>query len=182
MPHLDTAYKLGSLAAVNDFTAWLQNDDGNPTEYPKRRGSILKTAQGNPMQPNPNMQQPPAQPLPSGGTGGMVGGPQQNTGASPVTPPPAVKGAAFKLGEPIIGGGTRQAKDLAREGVFGVGSPPPKPVTPPPKQPVKTSADRAVEQVMRKLGKSMSRRPISRDGTKYEAIKKKLRKQKPKKD
>jgi hypothetical protein len=55
--------------------------------------------------------------------------------------------------------------------------PPPKPVTPPPK----TAADHAVEHVMRKLGKSMSRRPLSRDGTKFEALKKKLRKQKSKK-
>ena len=31
MSHLDTAYKYGAAQAVNDFTSWLQEDDGNPT-------------------------------------------------------------------------------------------------------------------------------------------------------
>ena len=180
MTHLNTAHKLGALSAVNDFTAWLQNDDGNPTEYPKRRGSILKTAQGNPMQPNPGVSAPAPMPMPAGGgTGGATGLPSSGTGgAAPVTPRPSVKS-----GE-LLGGNTRQFQDLKREGgILPVEAPKPtptKPVAPPP-QPVKLSADQAVEQVMRKLGKSMSRRPLGRSGTKYEALKQKLRKQKTKK-
>jgi len=174
----DTAYKLGNLSAVNDFTAWLQNDDGNPTTYPKRRGSILKTAQGNPMTPNPSTMPNAAQPLPSGGLGGAIGKPAPGMGGgAPIAPPPGG------------GGGGRVSTAAAL--------PPTPPPPPPPGRPVtggktqnareieqympKMSAERAVEQVMRKFGKSMSRRPLSRDGTKYEAIKKKLRKQKPKK-
>lgn len=197
MSHLSLAHKLGATAAVDDFTAWLQNDDGNPTDYPKRRGAILKTAQGNPMQPNAGVMAPAPQPQPTQGAGGAVGMPTSGSGgAAPVTPPPAAGGGGkiaaviAKLAAPLIGGSTRQAQDLAREGVFGVGKPVPPPQPPPatskpmstPASNIKSGADLAVEKVMRKLGKSTSRRPLGRDGTKYDALKKKLRKQKPKKD
>jgi hypothetical protein len=47
MNHCDTAHKLGAAQALQDFTAWLQNDDGNPTEFPKKRATInVKTAAG----------------------------------------------------------------------------------------------------------------------------------------
>ena len=188
MNPVDTAYKLGAMAAVDNFTAWLQNDDGNPTDYPKRRGAILKTAQGV-MQPNPNTTAPAPQPMPTTGIGGATGGPTMGSGAAPVTPPPAAnrggKTAAIvhKIAAGLMGGAgsnCREMPSLCNPGGA------PKPVTPKPgypaPQPIKTGADHIVEQVMRKLGKSMSRRPLSRDGTKYEALKKKLRKQKPKKD
>lgn len=191
MNAVDTAYKLGSLAAVDDFTAWLQNDDGNPTAYPKRRGSILKTAQGNPMQPNPSTMPNPAQPLPTSGLGGAVGKPAPGMGGgAPITPPPggggngggrAVTASVHRIKTAIMG--RAQIDAINKEAPGAIPTNPPKPPPPPPPPPkTKTSADRAVEQVMRKLGKSMSRRPLSRDGTKYEALKKKLRKQKSKKD
>lgn len=141
MTHLNTAYKLGALAAVDNFTAWLQNDDGNPTEYPKRRGSILKTAANNPQ----------AQLASSAPSTTAV--PAQASQAASVTPTPAMTPPP-------------PATMASRGGNEGT---------------AKISADHAVDQVMRKLGKSMSRRPLSRDVTKYEALKKKLRKQKSKK-
>lgn len=157
MAHLDTAYKLGALAAVDNFTAWLQNDDGNPTEYPKRRGSILKTANTPQSQlptQAPSTTPTPAQPMPAGPpSSGAVGQPVTGSQAAPVTPAPA----------PTPPSPTPVASRGSSEGT------------------AKISADRAVDQVMRKLGKSMSRRPLSRDVTKYEALKKKLRKQKSKK-
>lgn len=326
MMHLETAHKLGSHAAVNDFTAWLQNDDGNPTAYPRQRGSILKTAvvdtgggmgerpqptspqlkipswaqdepmgaaatrqrarpparaagsnaaasaftpdpsqmsmapkaapaamasksdffaggsgmpadvmtgqsrmpaapaaqmsmapkpdvftgqlpqkvshivrktaaairkMANIMTPNPNVTAPSAQTQPAGNPAAKaIGNPAPGGGgAAPVTPPPAgssgpkVAAAIQRVKTAIMGGKSQTCKDMpevCNPGGSGTPlppSPPPKPVTPPPK----TAADHAVEQVMRKLGKSMSRRPLSRDGTKFEAIKKKLRKQKSKK-
>jgi hypothetical protein len=38
MSHLDTAYKLGSARAVEDFTDWMTSGDANPTEAPPRLG------------------------------------------------------------------------------------------------------------------------------------------------
>ncbi|MGD9209304.1 MAG: hypothetical protein PVI90_00940 [Desulfobacteraceae bacterium] len=31
MSHLDTAYKVGAAHAIDDFTSWVQSDQGNPT-------------------------------------------------------------------------------------------------------------------------------------------------------
>lgn len=120
----------------------------------------------------------------TGGTGGGV------AGAAPSAPASTGSGggggrvsmAAFIMG----GGGKNQSANCRETGVCNPGAPP----KPPPKKPtaqigsggmVATAADHAVEQVMRKLGKSMSRRPLGREGTKFEALKKKLRKQKSKK-
>ena len=158
--------------------------------------SVRKTAaairkMANIMTPNPNVTTPSAQTQPAGNPAAKaIGNPAPGGGgAAPVTPPPAgssgpkVAAAIQRVKTAIMGGKSQTCKDMPEVCNPGGGgtplppSPPPKPVTPPPK----TAADHAVEQVMRKLGKSMSRRPLSRDGTKFEAIKKKLRKQKSKK-
>lgn len=44
MSHLDTAYKYGAAQAVNDFTAWIQQDDGNPTAPVITRKTAAETA------------------------------------------------------------------------------------------------------------------------------------------
>jgi len=45
MSHSDTTfYKLGAAQAVNDFTSWLQEDDGNPTAPVITRKTAAETA------------------------------------------------------------------------------------------------------------------------------------------
>lgn len=44
MSHLDVFYKLGAAQAVNDFTAWMQEDSGNPTAPVVTRKTAAETA------------------------------------------------------------------------------------------------------------------------------------------